>query len=181
MLITSVPTSLGCYEKISVIHFLVFFPLFLFHNYAYMCCMLFRHSVMSNWTRYEEMQGLRSSNLFLKTPNYLKTCPIRSPGAQTASLHPELPRGCWRSTAIAAQGSISMEADGKGLVQSLAVLLTSANLYLTRLYKVHVYNILFQLLYTLQCAHHQVFSFYLSPYCWPLYPFCLPLYPIFLW
>ena len=29
----------------------------------------------------------------LKTPNYLKTCPTRFPGTQSASLHPELPRG----------------------------------------------------------------------------------------
>ena len=36
---------------------------------------------------------MRSSNLFLKTSNYLKTCPIRFPGAQSASLHPELPQG----------------------------------------------------------------------------------------
>ena len=28
-----------------------------------------------------------------KTSNYLKTCPIRFPGAQSASLHPELPQG----------------------------------------------------------------------------------------
>ena len=46
-----------------------------------------------NWTRYEEMQGLRSSNLLLKTSNYLKTCPTRFPGAQSASLRPELPQG----------------------------------------------------------------------------------------
>ena len=36
---------------------------------------------------------MKSSNLFLKTFNYLKTCPIGFPGAQTASLHPELPQG----------------------------------------------------------------------------------------
>ena len=43
----------------------------------------------------------------------LKTCPTRFPGAQSASLHPELPQGCWRSTATTAQCSVSTEADGK--------------------------------------------------------------------
>ena len=51
-------------------------------------------------------------NLFLKISNHLKTCPTRFPGAQSASLHPDSLRGCWRSTAIAAWGSISTEADG---------------------------------------------------------------------
>ena len=32
------------------------------------------------------MWGLRSENLFLKTSNYLKTCPTRFPGAQNASV-----------------------------------------------------------------------------------------------
>ena len=41
-------------------------------------------------------------------------------------------RDCWRSIAIAAWGSISLEADGKCLcVQSLAMLLVSTNLQLT--------------------------------------------------
>ena len=33
-----------------------------------------------------------------------------------------------------------------------------------------MYNIIFRFLYTLQCAHHQKFSFHLSPYCWPPLP-----------
>ena len=40
----------------------------------------------------KEMQGLKAQNLFLKTFNYLKTCLTRFPGAQSASLHPELPQ-----------------------------------------------------------------------------------------
>ena len=61
------------------------------------------------------MIGLGSWNTptILKIPNYLKTCPTRYPGAQSASLHPELPQGLSRSTAAAAQGSISSEAAGK--------------------------------------------------------------------
>ena len=35
------------------------------------------------------MQKLGSYNWFLKTPNYLKTCPTRFPATQRASLHPE--------------------------------------------------------------------------------------------
>ena len=45
----------------------------------------------------------------------LKTCPTRFPGAQRASLHSDSLRDCWRSTAIAAWGSITLEADGKCL------------------------------------------------------------------
>ena len=37
------------------------------------------------------MQRLGSWNQFLKIPNCLKTCSTRFPGAQSASLHPELP------------------------------------------------------------------------------------------
>ena len=44
-----------------------------------------------NWCIHEEMQALRSLTIFLKTSNYLQTCPTRFPGAQSASLHPELP------------------------------------------------------------------------------------------
>ena len=62
---------------------------------------------------------MRSLNLFLKTSNYLKTCP-------PDSLEHRVPRstlnslwGCWRSTAIAAWGSISIEADGKCLCCSV--------------------------------------------------------------
>ena len=39
---------------------------------------------------YEGMQGLGSWNQLLKIYSYLKTCPTRFPGAQTASLYPEL-------------------------------------------------------------------------------------------
>ena len=31
--------------------------------------------------------------MFLKTSNYLKTCPTRFPGAQRSSFHPKLPQG----------------------------------------------------------------------------------------
>ena len=40
-----------------------------------------------------------------KICSYLKTCPTRIPGAQSTTLNSL--RGCWRSTAIAAWGSIS--------------------------------------------------------------------------
>ena len=59
------------------------------------------------------MQILGSWTQFLKISNYLKTC---SPD----SLEPRVPpstltplRGGWKSTAAAAQGSVSTEADGK--------------------------------------------------------------------
>ena len=39
---------------------------------------------------YEGMKGLGSWNQLLKIYSYLKTCPTRFPGAQTASLYPEL-------------------------------------------------------------------------------------------
>ena len=48
-----------------------------------------------------------------------KDCPTRFPGAQSASLPPEVPQGVLRSTVIAAQGSVSIEADGKCLCCSL--------------------------------------------------------------
>ena len=57
--------------------------------------------------------------LFLKTSNYLKTCPTRFPGAQRASLHPELPRGLLKAKAIAAWSSVSIKADGKCLCCSV--------------------------------------------------------------
>ena len=46
---------------------------------------------------------------------YLKTCTTRFPGAQSASLHLNSLRACWRSTAAVARVSISAEADGKCL------------------------------------------------------------------
>ena len=46
------------------------------------------------------------------------------------------------------------------------------------LYKFHLYSIIFLLLYTLACFHHQKFSFNLSPFGWPaLYPHGLPPTP----
>jgi len=39
------------------------------------------------------------------------------------------------------------------------------------LYKPHVYDVIFQLLCTLQGTHCQKFSFHPSPYSWPFYPF----------
>ena len=53
-------------------------------------------------------------NQFLKISNYLKACSVRSRGAQSASLSTlNSLRGCWVSTAAAAQSSVSSEADGK--------------------------------------------------------------------
>ena len=40
----------------------------------------------------KEMQRLELWNQFLKISNYLKTCSIRFPGGQRASLHPEIPQ-----------------------------------------------------------------------------------------
>ena len=57
------------------------------------------------------------------------------PGAQSASLSTLIPlSGCWKSAAAAAQDSISQRQIANTLfvvVQSLQMLLTSANLYLT--------------------------------------------------
>ena len=53
-------------------------------------------------------------NQFLKISNYLKACSVRFRGAQSASLSTlNSLRGCWVSTAAAAQSSVSSEADGK--------------------------------------------------------------------
>ena len=65
------------------------------------------------FSRYEEIQGLESWNQFLKIPSHLKSSPTRSlehrvPPSTLSSL-----RGCWRSAAATAQGSVSAEADGK--------------------------------------------------------------------
>jgi len=46
-------------------------------------------------------------------------CPTRFPGAQSASLHPEIPQGLLKVNGIAALGSIFIEADGKGLCCSV--------------------------------------------------------------
>ena len=48
---------------------------------------------LSDWTELNWTEGLRLKNLFLKTSNTIKTCPTRFPGAQSASLHLELPQG----------------------------------------------------------------------------------------
>ena len=40
---------------------------------------------------------------------------------------------------------------------------------------------LFLLLYKLQHAHHQKYSFHLSPYTWFMYPFCPRLWPPLFW
>ena len=52
------------------------------------CCSPWCHKEtwLSNWTT------VRSWNRFLKISNYLKTCSTRIPGAQSASLHTELPQ-----------------------------------------------------------------------------------------
>ena len=39
-----------------------------------------------------------------------------------------------------------------------------------KVYRFYVYNIIFLLLYTLQCAHHQKFCFHLPPYLWSPLP-----------
>ena len=49
----------------------------------------------------------------------LKSCPTRFPGAQSALLHLNSLRDCWKSAATAAGGSISLEADGKCLCCSV--------------------------------------------------------------
>ena len=40
----------------------------------------------------------------LKTSKYLKTCPTRFPGAQSASLHPELPQGLLKVNSYSSVG-----------------------------------------------------------------------------
>ena len=54
----------------------------------------------------------------------------------------------------------------------LPELLSSFVIEVTLIYNVmfHVYNIIFLLLYTLQCAHHQMFILNLSPYSCSLLP-----------
>ena len=72
------------------------------------------HEGTFRFSRYEEMQRLGSWNQFLKISNYLKACSVRFRGTQSASLSTlNSLRGCWVSTAAAAQGSGSSEADGK--------------------------------------------------------------------
>ena len=71
------------------------------------------HEGIYCFSRYEEIQGLRSQTLFLKTSNCLKTCSTRFPEAQSASLHPESPQGLLKVNSQAAWGSISVEADDK--------------------------------------------------------------------
>ena len=66
---------------------------------------------MKGFSAFLDMKRCRIEiiNLFLKTSYYLKNYPNRLPGAQSASLHPELLQGCYRATAAA----ISAEADGE--------------------------------------------------------------------
>ena len=71
--------------------------------------------------RYEEMQGLTAYNLFLKTSNYLKTCPTRFPEHRLPHCTLNSLGDCWRPTAT--------EADGRALHCSvLGMLLVSVNL-----------------------------------------------------
>ena len=69
------------------------------------------HWVTQSWTRLSDWTDW-------KTPNYLKTCPTRFPGAQSASLHHELPLGLLKVNSCS-RGSTSVEADGKRLCCSL--------------------------------------------------------------
>ena len=53
--------------------------------------------------------------MFLKASNYLKTCPTRFPGAQSTSLHPELPQELLKVDSYSNMGFTVHEADGKCL------------------------------------------------------------------
>ena len=53
---------------------------------------------------FQTREDLEIQNLFLKTSNYLKTCPTRFPGAQSASLHPELPQGLFKVNSYSSIG-----------------------------------------------------------------------------
>ena len=60
------------------------------------------------------MQRSGSWNQFLKISNHIKTCSISFSGALSAPFSTlNFLRGCWRSTAAVAQGSVSAEAEGK--------------------------------------------------------------------
>ena len=59
---------------------------------------------LSDWTELNWTEGLRLKNLFLKTSNTIKTCPTRFPGAQSASLHPELPQGLMKASSCSSMG-----------------------------------------------------------------------------
>ena len=47
------------------------------------------------------------------------TCPTRFPGAQSASLHPELPQGLLKANSYSSLGFNLIEADGKCLCCSV--------------------------------------------------------------
>ena len=84
--------------------------------------------LMSSWKdlvlfpRYEEMQGLGSWNQFLKIPSHLKSCPTRFPGAQSASLHPELPQRVLKINSCSRVQSLQRQMANALVVQSLATL-----------------------------------------------------------
>ena len=59
----------------------------------------------SDFSRYEEMQGLGSWNQFLKISNYLKTSDINFSGTQSASVS--------TLNSVQAQNPVSAEADGE--------------------------------------------------------------------
>ena len=52
------------------------------------------HEGIQCFSRYEEMQGLRSQNLFLKTSNYLKTRSHQIPWSAECLTAPWTPSGC---------------------------------------------------------------------------------------
>ena len=71
------------------------------------------------------MQGLGSWNQFLKIPSHLKSCPTKFPGAQSASLHPELPQGVLKINSCSRVQSLQRQMANALVVQSLATLLCS--------------------------------------------------------
>ena len=66
--------------------------------------------------------------MFLKASNYLKTSPTRFPGAQSASLHPELPQGLLKVNSYSSMGlNLCRGRANAFVVKSLAILLLSVN------------------------------------------------------
>ena len=76
---------------------------------------------------------MESINLLLKTFSYLKACPARFPGAQSASLHPELPPELLKVNSYSSM-EFSLHRGGwrVPVVPSSAVLLVSADVWLTQ-------------------------------------------------
>ena len=68
---------------------------------------------------FQTREDLEIQNLFLKTSNYLKTCPTRFPGAQSASLHPELPQGLLKINSYRSMGFNLHGGNGKCLCFSV--------------------------------------------------------------